>query len=401
MSPHSCSDDEHNPGLYLERLPDRSWISNSQFIIDTMSRSAHPLAIVDLQKKSLSYVKTSIFSGLHFGLLSASLNFIFIPPENDSGTWHVLDATTEAVLASYSEINLPPVLLLGRFEPDGTIAWTKLTDDHRNSGACCKIMLLAYNHAAVDVVWSLKVFPAQPTSWEAIVVRPASVTSKHPLVVFPHGGPHSVFSSDYFVNAVAFAALGYFVVMVNYRGSSGFGQVHLTQMCGPLSSRHFQASIESLPGKVGVQDVNDVNDAASAVLEEWKGVVDPEQVVAFGGSHGGLLSAHLTGQFPERYKAAGIRNPVIDILSMVAVTDIPDWCAVESGFQYDQDFQRHKLSVAHFEAMRVRLYHASHVTSLSPSHCRKRRPLHTSNMFARQHCLCSVSRTCECRTARL
>ena len=50
------------------------------------------------------------------------------------------------------------------------------------------------------------------------------------------------FSADFMVWPVCLAALGFAVLMVNYRGSMGFGQ----------------ESIYSLPGKVGTQDVQDV-----------------------------------------------------------------------------------------------------------------------------------------------
>jgi acylaminoacyl-peptidase len=91
--------------------------------------------------------------------------------------------------------------------------------------------------------------------------------------------------------------------------------------------------LELAAGGCGTLDVADVNAAATVVIES--GLCSSDAVVAFGGSHGGFLTAHLSAQFPERYKVTVIRNPVIDIASMVGSSDIPDWCWTESGGQYD------------------------------------------------------------------
>ena len=49
-------------------------------------------------------------------------------------------------------------------------------------------------------------------------------TSRHPLIVEIHGGPHGQQGPDFNGKAQVFAAHGYAVLMVNYRGSTGYGQ---------------------------------------------------------------------------------------------------------------------------------------------------------------------------------
>ena len=48
-----------------------------------------------------------------------------------------------------------------------------------------------------------------------------------------------------------------------------------------------------------------------------------------GGSHGGLLTGHLVGQHLDRFKSGVLLNPVLDVSTMIHVSDIPDWCYVE------------------------------------------------------------------------
>ncbi len=111
--------------------------------------------------------------------------------------------------------------------------------------------------------------------------------------------------------------------MVNYRGSTGFGQSFLT----------------SLPGQCGTHDVADCVAAAVRLLATDR--VDAQRVSVFGGSHGGFLTGHLIGQFPQLFRAAVMRNPVLNIAWEVGSTDIPDWCYVETGLPYSPPHQQH------------------------------------------------------------
>ncbi len=78
------------------------------------------------------------------------------------------------------------------------------------------------------IAWSLLSLDCEHGPVQAIVLEPlvgSSDSASRPLLLCPHGGPHSVFSADFFPLYAGFAALGYVVAMVNYRGSLCFGQV--------------------------------------------------------------------------------------------------------------------------------------------------------------------------------
>jgi acylaminoacyl-peptidase len=145
---------------------------------------------------------------------------------------------------------------------------------------------------------------------------------KPPLIVIPHGGPHTASSTIYQPSCAFLCGHGrYSLLLVNYRGSTGFGTKFL----------------EALPTRIGDLDVADVMAALASVQDR----VDPTRIAVCGGSHGGFVGAHLTGQFPAMFQAAALRNPVINLPAMVSTTDIPDWCYVEGiGGRYHWDQYR-------------------------------------------------------------
>uniref|UniRef100_A0ACD5W0I6 Uncharacterized protein n=1 Tax=Avena sativa TaxID=4498 RepID=A0ACD5W0I6_AVESA len=145
---------------------------------------------------------------------------------------------------------------------------------------------------------------------EAIFVS-CKDSASNPTIVVLHGGPHSVYPSSYSRSLAFLHAQGYNLLVVNYRGSLGFGE----------------EALQSLPGNIGSQDVNDVLTALEFVIK--KGLIDPSRVAVVGGSHGGFLTTHLIGQAPETFVAAAARNPVCNLSLMVGTTDIPEWCFLE------------------------------------------------------------------------
>uniref|UniRef100_K3XAI9 Acylamino-acid-releasing enzyme n=2 Tax=Globisporangium ultimum (strain ATCC 200006 / CBS 805.95 / DAOM BR144) TaxID=431595 RepID=K3XAI9_GLOUD len=174
------------------------------------------------------------------------------------------------------------------------------------------------------------------SDYEATVLLPASEAPAdgYPVIMDLHGGPHGNSPAMYRVLYEYFAALGFAVVSVNYRGSTGYG-------LNPL---------ESLVGKVGTQDIYDCHYALQHLLSTSGLPLDKAKVHCSGGSHGGFIVGHLIGQFPGFYRSTVSRNPVSNIASMFYATDIPDWTLAATGVQrFESITSSQKLQHSHAE----------------------------------------------------
>ncbi len=142
--------------------------------------------------------------------------------------------------------------------------------------------------------------------------------NKTPLVYILHGGPNSNYEKMFTITQLIFLAHGYSILVVNYPGSTGYGQDYLS----------------SLNGKIGDIDVNSCGDFLVDFLkiEKYNKICDSRNIFLYGGSHGGFLSCWLTvnQKYNHMFAAAAVRNPVTDLTSSMATTDIPDWVLGQS-----------------------------------------------------------------------
>ncbi|XP_043960960.1 acylamino-acid-releasing enzyme isoform X3 [Gambusia affinis] len=282
-------------GIYSSQLSPKCWSADSQrVVVACPQRSQMDLLVVDTSTGSI----TSLTA------------------KSEIGNWCLLNIERDLMVVSCSSPNCPPNLRVGFLPGKGSqeeVVWVTLEE----------------SQTLPDIDWQIKTFtPSEGLDnhqypgidYEAVLMKPKEVKEgvKLPLIVLPHGGPHSVVVAEWLLSTSVLCRMGFGVLMVNYRGSLGFGQ----------------DSILSLLGNVGSQDVMDVQSAVESVLDAE---FDREKVAISGGSHGGFLACHLIGQYPGFYKACVARNPVVNLASMIGSTDIPDWCVVEAGYDYSPD----------------------------------------------------------------
>jgi dipeptidyl aminopeptidase/acylaminoacyl peptidase len=126
-------------------------------------------------------------------------------------------------------------------------------------------------------------------------------TKKWPLVQMVHGGPHNAITTDfsYRWNPQLWAAQGWVVGIVNFHGSSGFGQ-------------EFTDSITGDTGTKALEDIMKATDWFAA--KNW---IDKNRMAAAGGSYGGYMMAWMNGH-TDIFKAMVCHAGVYNWASMTA-----------------------------------------------------------------------------------
>jgi len=106
-----------------------------------------------------------------------------------------------------------------------------------------------------------------------------------PLIVNVHGGPTSQRCASYYSDVQFFTTRGYAVLLVNHRGSTGYGKAYMNMH----------------RGNWGVYDVTDSIAGVKHLAKE--GLADENKAVIMGGSAGGFTVLQSLVDFPGFYKA--------------------------------------------------------------------------------------------------
>jgi len=125
----------------------------------------------------------------------------------------------------------------------------------------------------------------------------------YPLILDIHGGPNGAFYDSFVPVQQVLATSGYLVLAVNPRGSSTYGDDFM------------MAVVDDWGG----EDYLDLMGAMDAILE--RPYVDRDRLGVHGYSYGGYMSSWILGQ-TDRFRAAVVAAPCINLLSMYGTSDI-------------------------------------------------------------------------------
>ena len=119
----------------------------------------------------------------------------------------------------------------------------------------------------------------------------------HPTIFEIHGGPTAQDRDAFSPYVQAWVDHGFAVVLVNYRGSTGYGKA-------------WRDALEGNPGLTELEDIGAVHDWVTR-----SGIADPQRTVLSGGSWGGYLTLLGLGTQAERWSLGIAAVPVADYVA--------------------------------------------------------------------------------------
>ncbi len=250
-----------------------------------------------------------------------------VDPENDSVTQLVEHGTVHDLLAADDKLVFFKHTLQSPTEPhtltlDGG-ALTQRSSFHRAAlqdvqfGAAQQFSFAGANG---DTVYGYVVLPPNAN-------RNGPAQSV-PVALLIHGGPQGSFGNMFHPrwNAQVFAGAGYGTVMIDFHGSTGYGQ----------------AFTDAIHEDWGGKPLLDLQLGLQAAIEQFP-VLDGSRACALGASYGGFMINWIAGQWPGRFKCLVNHDGLFDQRMMYYTTDelwFPEWDMGGPHFLRPENYER-------------------------------------------------------------
>jgi dipeptidyl aminopeptidase/acylaminoacyl peptidase len=142
---------------------------------------------------------------------------------------------------------------------------------------------------------------------EGFLVRPPNfdATKKYPAKFLIHGGPQGAWGDDwsYRWNPELFAANGYVVIMINFHGSTGYGQKFIDAINGDWGGAPFEDLMKGLD-----------------YAEKTYPFIDKDRECALGASYGGYMANWVLGH-TGRFKCVVSHDGMFNAVSAWGTTE--------------------------------------------------------------------------------
>ncbi len=138
-------------------------------------------------------------------------------------------------------------------------------------------------------------------------------SKRYPIAFLIHGGPQGSFGNDwhYRWNPQVYAGAGYAAVMIDFHGSTGYGQ----------------SFTDSIRGDWGGKPLEDLRKGLAAALERYP-FLDASRATALGGSYGGWMVNYIAGVWSEPWRCLVTHDGNLDERFAYFATEelwFPEW----------------------------------------------------------------------------
>lgn len=145
--------------------------------------------------------------------------------------------------------------------------------------------------------------------------------TKHPAILYIHGGPQVNYGESYFHEMQSLAHKGYGVILLNPRGGNSYGQEF----------------VKAILGDYGHKDYEDLMLGVDAVLEKHP-EINQNELHVMGGSYGGFMTNWIVGH-TNRFKRAITQRSISNWISFYGTSDVGSFF-VEYQLQHDlEDYE--------------------------------------------------------------
>ncbi len=163
------------------------------------------------------------------------------------------------------------------------------------------------------------------------IVKPVDFdpAKKYPVAFLIHGGPQGSFGNSFHYrwNPQAYAGAGYAAVMVDFHGSTGYGQ----------------AFTDSIRGDWGGKPLKDLQKGLAAALKRYPWM-DRDRVGALGASFGGYMINWIEGKWPNRFRCLVNHDGNLDERMAYFDTEelwFPEWDHLGTPWDNPAGYEKH------------------------------------------------------------
>ena len=163
------------------------------------------------------------------------------------------------------------------------------------------------------------------------LVKPVDFDAKkkYPVAFLVHGGPQGSMANDFHYrwNPQTYAGAGYAVIVIDFHGSTGYGQ----------------AFCDAIRGDWGGKPLVDLQRGLEYALQQYP-FLDGDRVAALGASYGGFMINWIAGAWPDRFRCLVSHDGNLDERAAYYMTEelwFPEWDHMGTPWNNPEGYAKH------------------------------------------------------------